>query len=158
MLDSAWPQLFNDVSNLSLWYFLLLTLDFAWKFFFFCESHALYIFENIEFIMNTYVLLEDGDVAMSTWHGTHACCRVFTCFLGRFYRGWSEVKTRGCSLIEEEFSRGWETSGRRGRSPARGIGWVRRVEGWGCCPARTCWSCPGAPSRWKRPSVRKHWT
>ena len=32
MLDSAWPQLFNDVSNLTLWYFLLLTLDFAWKF------------------------------------------------------------------------------------------------------------------------------
>ena len=31
-MDSAWPQLFNDVSNLTLWYFLLLTLDFAWKF------------------------------------------------------------------------------------------------------------------------------
>ena len=31
-MDSAWPQLFNDISNLTLWYFLLLTLDFAWKF------------------------------------------------------------------------------------------------------------------------------
>ena len=32
ILDSAWPQLFIDVLNLILWYFLLLTLDFAWKF------------------------------------------------------------------------------------------------------------------------------
>ena len=32
ILDSAWPQLFNDVSNLTLWYILPLTLDFAWKF------------------------------------------------------------------------------------------------------------------------------
>ena len=32
ILYSAWPQLFNDVSNMTLWYFLLLTLDFAWKF------------------------------------------------------------------------------------------------------------------------------
>ena len=30
LLDSPWSQLFSDVWNLALWYFLLLTLDFAW--------------------------------------------------------------------------------------------------------------------------------